>query len=119
MVIGVLALQGDAAFGFAGMEVEVAVRHKMAITWVVFVNNGIGGQHVDLGAEHLPVGGFTPLASMTAVMASTVTNEGLKFPGRYPSAIRSGVRPSLFFVFQMRMSAPSSWRYWAMEGMFL
>ena len=56
----VLALQGDAAFGFAGMEVEVAVRHKLPITWVVFVNNGIGGQHVDLDAEHLPVGGFTP-----------------------------------------------------------
>ena len=64
----VLALQGDAAFGFAGMEVEVAVRHKMAITWVVFVNNGIGGQHVDLDAEHLPVGGFTPDARYDRVM---------------------------------------------------
>jgi 2-hydroxyacyl-CoA lyase 1 len=27
----VLALQGDAAFGFAGMEVEVVVRHKLSI----------------------------------------------------------------------------------------
>ena len=28
----VIALEGDAAFGFDGMEVEVAVRHKLPIT---------------------------------------------------------------------------------------
>ena len=39
----VIALEGDAAFGFDGMEVEVAVRHKLPITWIVFNNNGIGG----------------------------------------------------------------------------
>jgi 2-hydroxyacyl-CoA lyase 1 len=64
----VLALQGDAAFGFAGMEVEVAVRHKLPITWVVFVNNGIGGQHVDLNAEQLPPGGFVPDARYDRVI---------------------------------------------------
>ena len=64
----VLALQGDAAFGFAGMEVEVAVRHRLPITWVVFVNNGIGGQHVDLNAEQLPPGGFVPDARYDRVI---------------------------------------------------
>ncbi len=64
----VLALQGDAAFGFGGMEVEVAVRHKLPITWVVFVNNGIGGHHMDLNAEHLPPGGLTPGAHYEKVM---------------------------------------------------
>jgi 2-hydroxyacyl-CoA lyase 1 len=39
----VIALEGDAAFGFDGLEVEVAVRHRLPITWIVFNNNGIGG----------------------------------------------------------------------------
>ncbi len=39
----VLALLGDGAFGFDGMEVEVSVRYNLPITWVVFVNGGIGG----------------------------------------------------------------------------
>ena len=37
----VICVQGDSAFGFAGMECEVAVRHKLPITWVVLNNNGI------------------------------------------------------------------------------
>ena len=39
----VVALEGDAAFGFGPTEVETAVRHKLPITWVIFNNNGIGG----------------------------------------------------------------------------
>ena len=39
----VVALEGDAAFGFGPAEVETAVRHKLPITWVIFNNNGIGG----------------------------------------------------------------------------
>ena len=65
----VLCLQGDAAFGFAGMEVEVAVRHGLPITWVVFVNNGIGGHKMTLGTpfQYAP-GGFTPNARYDRVM---------------------------------------------------
>jgi len=37
----VVALMGDASFGFSGMEVEVAVRHRLPITWIVFTNGGI------------------------------------------------------------------------------
>ena len=38
----VVALMGDGAFGFDGMEVEVAVRYKLPIVWIIFANNGIG-----------------------------------------------------------------------------
>ena len=51
----VIALEGDAAFGFDGLEVEVAVRHKLPITWIVFNNNGIGG-----GPSNLPEGAAYP-----------------------------------------------------------
>lgn len=51
----VIALEGDAAFGFDGLEVEVAVRHKLPITWIVFNNNGIGG-----GPSSLPTDGPIP-----------------------------------------------------------
>ncbi|MBI4083577.1 MAG: oxalyl-CoA decarboxylase [Candidatus Lambdaproteobacteria bacterium] len=39
----VIALMGDASFGFSGMEIEVAARYKLPITWIVFTNGGIGG----------------------------------------------------------------------------
>lgn len=59
----VIALEGDAAFGFDGLEVEVAVRHKLPITWIVFNNNGIGGGPSSLPTEGpLPPGAFTPNA---------------------------------------------------------
>jgi 2-hydroxyacyl-CoA lyase 1 len=38
----VVCIQGDSAFGFSGMEVEVACRHQLPITWVVINNGGIG-----------------------------------------------------------------------------
>ncbi|HJM88752.1 MAG TPA: thiamine pyrophosphate-binding protein [Dehalococcoidia bacterium] len=64
----VIALQGDAAFGFAGMEVEVAVRQKLPITWVVFVNNGIGGQDVDDDTAMNVPGAFVPNARYDKVI---------------------------------------------------
>ena len=47
----VIALEGDAAFGFGPMEVETALRNKLPITWIIFNNNGIGG-----GPDELPEG---------------------------------------------------------------
>jgi 2-hydroxyacyl-CoA lyase 1 len=59
----VIALEGDAAFGFDGLEVEVAVRHKLPITWIVFNNNGIGGGPSTLPDDApLPPGAFVPNA---------------------------------------------------------
>jgi oxalyl-CoA decarboxylase len=37
----VLAIEGDSAFGFSGMEVETICRYKLPICIVVFNNNGI------------------------------------------------------------------------------
>ena len=36
-----MALEGDAAFGFSGMEVETIARHKMDVMIVVMNNSGI------------------------------------------------------------------------------
>ena len=65
----VIALEGDAAFGFDGLEVEVAVRHKLPITWIVFNNNGIGGGPRSLpeGAAY-PPNAFVPNARYDKVM---------------------------------------------------
>jgi 2-hydroxyacyl-CoA lyase 1 len=65
----VIALEGDAAFGFDGMEVEVAVRHKLPITWIVFNNNGIGGGPSSLPDNApLPPGAFVPNARYDKVI---------------------------------------------------
>jgi oxalyl-CoA decarboxylase len=37
----VLAVEGDSAFGFSGMEVETICRYQLPITIVIFNNNGI------------------------------------------------------------------------------
>ena len=39
----IVAVEGDAAFGFSGMEVETMCRYDLPITIVVINNNGIGG----------------------------------------------------------------------------
>jgi len=65
----VIALEGDAAFGFDGLEVEVAVRHKLPITWIVFNNNGIGGGPSTLPDDQpLPPNAFVPNARYDKVI---------------------------------------------------
>jgi 2-hydroxyacyl-CoA lyase 1 len=39
----VVAVEGDAAFGFSGMELETMCRYNLAVTTIVINNNGIGG----------------------------------------------------------------------------
>ena len=57
----VIALEGDSAFGFDGMEIEVAVRYKLPITWIVFNNNGIGGGPPELRPDRPPpVSAYVP-----------------------------------------------------------
>ena len=59
----VLAIEGDSAFGFSGMEISTICEYKLPITIVVFNNGGIyRGDHVNLG------GGSDP--SPTTLMAS-------------------------------------------------
>jgi len=55
----VLALEGDSAFGFSGMEIEVAVRYRLPIIWVVVNNNGYGGGPESLDYDQpLPTNAF-------------------------------------------------------------
>ena len=51
----VLAIEGDSAFGFDGMEIETICRFKLPITIVVFNNGGIyNDSHVDLSGHGDP-----------------------------------------------------------------
>ncbi|MDQ2106663.1 oxalyl-CoA decarboxylase [Azospirillum isscasi] len=51
----VLAVEGDSAFGFSGMEVETICRYKLPVCIVVFNNNGIYK-----GTDVNPTGGSDP-----------------------------------------------------------
>ncbi|HEY1362430.1 MAG TPA: oxalyl-CoA decarboxylase [Xanthobacteraceae bacterium] len=51
----VLALEGDSAFGFCGMEVETICRYRLPVCVVVFNNNGIYR-----GTDVNPAGGSDP-----------------------------------------------------------
>jgi oxalyl-CoA decarboxylase len=51
----VVALEGDSAFGFSGMEVETICRYNLPITIVIFNNNG-----VYKGNDINPTGGVDP-----------------------------------------------------------
>jgi oxalyl-CoA decarboxylase len=56
----VVAIEGDSAFGFSGMEIETICRYKLPIVILVFNNGGI--YHGDaIGAEPSPTG-FIPNA---------------------------------------------------------
>ena len=51
----IVTLEGDAAFGFSGMEYETMVRHNLPITTVILNNNGIGGHPSELPEDRDPV----------------------------------------------------------------
>lgn len=56
----IVAVQGDSAFGFSGMELETACRYGLPIKLVVLNNGGIAG-----GIAELPVDGPIPPFSLT------------------------------------------------------
>jgi thiamine pyrophosphate-dependent acetolactate synthase large subunit-like protein len=59
----VVAVEGDSAFGFSGMEVEVACRYNMPITFVIVNNNGISGGPTSLDPDKpVPPMALTPMA---------------------------------------------------------
>jgi 2-hydroxyacyl-CoA lyase 1 len=63
----VLSVQGDSAFGFSAMEVEVACRYRLDITWVIVNNNGIGGGVEEL-TDPIPPSVYTPRAHYERVI---------------------------------------------------
>ena len=88
----VIALEGDAAFGFDGLEVEVAVRHKLPITWIVFNNNGIGGGPSSMpeGAVY-PPNAFVPDARYDKVMEAF---GGKGYHAETPQELRAALQAS-------------------------
>ena len=62
----VIAVEGDSAFGFSGMEVETICRYNLPICVVIFNNNGVYG-----GTDVNPTGG--------ADMAPTVFVKGARY----------------------------------------
>jgi 2-hydroxyacyl-CoA lyase 1 len=64
----VVAVEGDSAFGFSGMEVEVACRYQLPITFVVINNNGIGGGVDEIDPRRVPPSVYTPRARYERVI---------------------------------------------------
>jgi 2-hydroxyacyl-CoA lyase len=50
----VVAVQGDSAFGFSGMEMETICRYQLPVIVVILNNNGIGGGIAELPADGPP-----------------------------------------------------------------
>ncbi|KAK1868848.1 hypothetical protein I4F81_011330 [Pyropia yezoensis] len=75
----VVALEGDSAFGFSGMEVETACRYRLPIVVVVFNNGGIYGGTGTSGAgawaADPPPTSFVPAARYEA-LATAFGGEG-------------------------------------------
>ena len=92
----VVAIEGDSAFGFSGMEIDTVCRYKLPVTIVVFNNGGIyRGDDPNLG------GGSDP--SPTALSSSARYDKLIEAfggaaynaatPGNRPLR-RSGIRPA-------------------------
>ena len=64
----IVCIEGDSAFGFSGMEVEVACRYNLPITFIVVNNNGIGGGPSELDPERVPPMALTPNAHYEKVI---------------------------------------------------
>ena len=65
----IVAVQGDSAFGFSGMEVETACRYGLPIKIIVLNNGGIGGGIDELPTDKpIPPGVLTPGARYELIM---------------------------------------------------
>ena len=81
----VVAVEGDSAFGFSGMEVEVACRYNLPITFIVINNNGISGGPSELDPNRVPPMALTPNAHYEKVIEGF---GGLGFFCEKPDEIR-------------------------------
>ena len=88
----VVAVEGDSAFGFSGMEVEVACRHNLPIIFIVFNNDGVYGGQSELGPEHLSPGAFVPNARYEKVIEAF---GGLGFYVETPAELAAALRQAL------------------------
>ncbi len=88
----VVDIEGDSAFGFSGMEVEVACRLKLPITFVVINNNGVGGGPTSYGRRPRPARRLLPGRALRE------GHRGLRRPGhlrRGPARPQAGAEEGL------------------------
>ena len=84
----VVAVEGDSAFGFTGMEVEVACRYNMPIVFIVINNNGISGGASELNPEFIPPTSYVPNAHYEKVIEAF---GGLGFYCETPDEMKSAL----------------------------
>lgn len=99
----VVAVEGDAAFGFSGMEYETMVRHNLPITTVVINNNGIGGGIAELPEDrdpppgvYLPTARYEKIAEMFGGRSFYVTEPDELEPAM--TAANSGDGPAIVHI---------------------
>src|SRR5580704_7456299 len=51
----VVAIEGDSAFGFSGMEMETICRYELPVTTIIFNNNGVS-RGAPEGTDYTPTG---------------------------------------------------------------
>ncbi|HLF79440.1 MAG TPA: oxalyl-CoA decarboxylase [Dehalococcoidia bacterium] len=89
----VVDIEGDSAFGFSGMEVEVACRLNLPITFIVLNNNGIGGGPTELmDIDSIPPGAYYPDARYEKVIEAF---GGLGFYVDDPDALGPTIRKAM------------------------
>jgi 2-hydroxyacyl-CoA lyase 1 len=91
----VVAVEGDAGFGFSGMEVETACRYKLPIKIIVLNNGGIGGGVEKLRSDRpVPPSILTPGARYDKMMASF---DGLGILVKDPADLRAALDEAMAF----------------------
>jgi 2-hydroxyacyl-CoA lyase 1 len=91
----IVAVQGDSAFGFSGMEIETACRYELPIKIIVLNNGGIGS-----GLEELPTDDAIPPFALTPGARYDGMMEALGGKGLYvedPADLRAALDEAMAY----------------------
>jgi len=99
----IVAVEGDAAFGFSGMELETMARYNLPITTVIINNNGIGGGLTELPKNRQPPPGVMLPGAHYEMVAQAFGGRGyyVTEPDELPGVLaeaNSGEGPSIVNV---------------------
>ena len=122
----IICIEGDSAFGFSGMEFEVAARYQLPIVFIVVNNSGI---YAGIESDQLPADRFSAEMPVTQLslgaryekIADIVgSNAGRGFLAKTPTELDDALKealtlkvPSIINVIirnqQERKAQPHSW----------
>jgi len=89
----VVAVEGDSAFGFSGMEVEVACRLGLPITFIILNNNGIySGLEEITDRNNLPATALSPNSRYEKIIEAF---GGKGYFATKPDEIKSSLKEAL------------------------